>query len=79
MCVGWWISLLYPAVDVKDSILCPSGESGESSAYHLEDLALKSPIDIEQSGFKSLILERHNKSRSPQKSSNWSWFWLGDL
>ena len=38
------------------SITCPSGES-LSSAHHLEDLALKSPINIEQFGFKSLMLE----------------------
>ena len=38
------------------SITCPSGES-LSSAHHLEDLALKSPINIEQFGFKSLILD----------------------
>ena len=58
MCVGWSVSWLDPGADVKDSISCPSVES-LSSVHHLENLALKSPANIEQSGFKSLILERH--------------------
>lgn len=52
--VDWLINWLYAAVDVEDSILCPSGES-LSNAYHLEDLALNSPINIEQPRFKSSI------------------------
>ena len=55
---------LYKAVNYKYSISIPSGEP-LSGGLHLEDLALKPPINIEQSRFKSLILERH-KSRSPQ-------------
>ena len=67
-CVCWLISWLYPAVDVKDLISCSSGEF-LLSAYHLEDLALKSCINIEQFVSTPLILERL-ESRSPKTNSN---------
>ena len=52
--VCWLIYWLYSAVDIEDLISFPSGES-LWIAYHLEDLALKSSINMEQPGFKSLI------------------------
>ena len=66
MCIGWLISWLYPAIDVKGSNLCLFGKF-LSRAHYLKNLALNSPNNIEQPGFKSFILERY-KLKSPQKS-----------
>ena len=77
ICFGWFISWLYPAVRVMMFISCPSSSS-LSNFHHFVDLALKSPVIIEQTWLKSLIFDK-NKSKSVQKLSNFSQPWLGDL
>ena len=50
--VGWSISWVYPAEVVKECIARPSKVS-LSDDHDFEFLALKSPITIEEGGFKS--------------------------
>ena len=57
--VGYSISWVYPAEVVKECIARPSKVS-LSDDHHFEVLALKSPITIEKTGFKSLILDKNN-------------------
>ena len=76
-CVGWLISWLYPAARVMMFISRPSILS-LSNFHHFVDLALKSPVIIEQTRLRSLIFDK-NKSKSVQKLSNSSRPWLGDL
>ena len=76
-CVGWLISWLYPAVRVMMFILCPS-RFCLSNFHHFVDVALKSPVIIEQARHQSWIFDK-NKSKSVQKLSNSSQPWLGDL
>ena len=49
---------VYPAEVVKECIAQPSKVS-LSDDLHFELLALKSPITIEEAGFKSLILDKN--------------------
>ena len=48
-----------------------------SNFHHFVDLALKSPLIMEQTELRSLIFDK-NKSKSVQKLSNSSRPWLGD-
>ena len=48
-----------------------------SNFHHFVDLALKSPLIMEQTELRSLIFDK-NKSKSVQKLSNSSRLWLGD-
>ena len=73
--VGWFISWLYPAEVVKECISRPS-KICLSDDHYFEFLALKSPITIEEAGFKSLILD---KNKLEQNVSNSTELWLGDL
>ena len=73
--VGWLISWLYPAAGVMIFISRPSIFS-LSNLHHFVDLALQSPVIIEQAGFKSLIFDK--KSKLAQKLSNHSRPSLGD-
>ena len=59
---------VYPAEVVKECIAQPSKVS-LSDDLHFELLALKSPITIEEAGFKSLILDK-NKLKLEQNVSN---------
>ena len=77
ICVGWLISWLYPAAQVMMFISRPSKFS-LSYFHHFVELALKSPVIIEQAGLRSFIFDK-NKSKSAQKLSNSSRSWLGDL
>ena len=62
ICVGGVISWLNPAARVMKFISRPSKFS-LSNFHHFVDLALKSPVIIEQSGLRSLIFDK-NKSKS---------------
>ena len=77
ICVGWLISWLYPAGRVIMFISRPSRFS-LSHLYYFVDLALKSPVIIEQAGVRSFIFDK-NKSKSVQKRSNSSRPRLCDL
>ena len=68
---------VHPAEVVKECIAQPSKVS-LSDDLHFELLVLKSPITIEEAGFKSLILGK-NKLKLEQNVSNSSELWLGDL
>ena len=59
---------VYPAEVVKECIAQPSKVS-LSDDLHFELLALKSPITIEEAGFKSLILDK-NKLKLELNVSN---------